>query len=88
MAESGVGGRLVRLFGRRVPADIIGNFPEKTLSLLQAPAQRFDEPFEAFTPLVWAAACASGGKGGVMVSQKRTNRARVSAVIARSRSIR
>ena len=37
------------------------------------------KPSNRSRPLIWAAACASFGKGGVIVSQKRTNRASVSA---------
>src|SRR5215470_17586421 len=39
-------------------------------------------------PLAWAAPSALAGDGGVVVSQNRTNRARVSAAIARLRSRR
>src|SRR6266702_751573 len=44
------------------------------------------KPSKRSRPLIWAAACASFGKGGVIVSQKRTNKASVSAVRPTSRS--
>src|SRR5882724_2246642 len=46
------------------------------------------KPSKRSRPLIWAAACASFGKGGVIVSQNRTNKASVSAVRPTSRSRR